>query len=201
MRKSLFLSILLILLLQSCSLAPFSPTTSGRSLGQGKLQANIGQANDNYYIKFAVGLSENLDAGFVTEFGGIATSSIFFKYSIINQPLGLSWNAETGYGSTGSTTQYYLGSTASIAFSSTLELFANGRLNNVSTDEADIELSDYHGNLRINEYDVQYLQFTYGLNVWLSESLGLSLYNIHFTGDDIETKQDATFGAAFLYRI
>lgn len=199
--KVLILSILVTLSLQSCSLAPFSPTTSGKSLGNGNLQTSVGQSNDNLYIRADVGLSENLDFGFVTEFGAISTSALFFKYAIINNPIGPAWNLEFGYGSSGATSLYYVGSTASIAFSETLEFFVNGRLNSVSTDEADLELSDHHGNLKVNEYEVQYLQFAYGMNIWLGKSIGISLYNVHFTGDDIETKQDATFGAAFLYKI
>ena len=201
MTKFHFILLLTIVLTQSCSLAPFSPTTSGRSYGQGNLQANIGQANNNFYMKFGVGLSENFDTGFVTEFGTLATSALFFRYSIINQPTGLSWNTEAGYGSTGSTTLYYVGTTASIAFSETLEIFAGGRINNVSTDEADIDLGDYYGNVKVTEYELVYLQFTYGMNVWLGNGLGLSLYNTHFSGDELESKQDATFGAAFLYKI
>lgn len=188
-------------LLKACSLAPFSPTTSGRSYGQGNVQTDVGQANQNYFIRLGAGLGENFDAGFVTEFGELATSNLFFKYSIINQPIGLSWNVEAGYGSSGPTTIFYTGSTVSVAFSETLELFLNGRLNNVSTDEADIELGDYYGNIRVNEYEVLYAQISYGINLWLNQNFGLSLYNIHFAGDDIETKQDATFGAAFLYRL
>lgn len=189
------------LFIQACSLAPFSPTTSGKSLGKGNLQTDVGQANDNFFIRLGVGLGEDFDAGFVTEFGALATSAIFFKYSIINQPIGPSWNLEGGYGTSGSTTYYYMGSTGSIAFSETIELFLGGKLINVATDEADIELGDYYGNLQVNEYDLFYAQISYGMNLWLSNNIGLSLYNIHFKGDDIETKQDATFGAAFLYKL
>lgn len=199
--KTIFFLFLSAYFTQSCSLAPFSPTTSGKTLGKGNLQTSVGQANENIYIRADVGLAENFDFGFVTEFGGISTSAIFVKYAFINNPVGLAWNLESGYGSSGATSLYYFGSTASIAFSQTLEFFLNGRLNSVSTDEADLELGDYHGNLKVNEFELEYLQFTYGMNIWLGNSLGLSLYNTHFTGDDIETRQDATFGAAFLYKI
>lgn len=185
----------------SCSLAPFSPTNSARSLGKGGMQTQAGRANNSFFMKYAIGLSENFDAGFVTEFGSISTSAIFAKYAITNNPFGFSWGIEGGYGSSDDTQFYYIGSTASYAFGEALEFFINGRLNKANTEEGNIEAGDRNGNLTILEQDLTYLQVAYGMNLWLGKKAGISLFNTHFRGDDIETTQDAVFGAAFLYRL
>lgn len=195
----LFGLIILFITAVSCSLAPSSPTTSGRSYGKGKMQFEVGNVNSTYNMKFGIGASESFDAGFVMEFGAISTSAIFIKYSFINNPTGLSSAFEFGYGSADPTTFYYSGLVASLAFTKEFELFVNGRINSVSTDEADIEKDQFNGNIKILAYDVTYLQLTYGMNIWFNENNGLSLYSVYFRGEDIETIEDSTFGANFLF--
>ena len=196
-----FLSLcLLVVFLNSCSLAPMSMNTSGRSYGAGKLQSEVGNVNSTYHLKFGLGVTENFDAGFLLQFGAISTSALFFKYSFINNPTGFSLATDLGYGSTESTRFYYLGTIASIAFTNEFELFTAARINIVNTDEADIEKDEFNGNVKILAYDVNYLQLAYGMNLWFSQNTGLTLYSMHFRGDDIETSQDSTFGASFMFK-
>lgn len=186
-------------LFSSCSLAPFSPTSSGRSYGAGKMQAEVGNNNSSYHLKFGVGVSKDFDAGFLMEFGVISTSAIFLKYSFINNKTGPSAAFEFGYGSTDTTIFYYGGLVGSLAFSKEFEIFINGRINSVSTDEVDIEKDTFNGNIMITDYDVTYLQGTLGFNIWLNETAGLSLYTTYFAGENLETQQDTIFGGSLLF--
>lgn len=185
----------------SCSLAPFSPTTSARSYGQGKFHSEVGNTNSSYHLKFGFGASKDVDAGFVMEFGEISTSSLFLKYSFLNNETGPSMATEFGYGSTELTQFYYGGLAASLAFSKEFELFLNGRINSVSTDETDIEKDQFHGNIKITSYNITYIQATAGFNVWFSESAGISLYTTYYKGQDLETNKDSVFGGSFLFNM
>ncbi len=147
-----------------------------------------------------MGLSKDLDIGFVMEFGEIATSALFFKYAFLNNKVGPSVALEFGYGSTETSKIYYGGMVGSLAFSEEFELFLNGRVNNVSTDETDIEKDKWHGNIMITDYEVTYLQLTYGFNVWFNDSAGLSLYSSYFKGNNLETIDDSIFGGSFLFK-
>ncbi|MFT6632503.1 MAG: hypothetical protein ACJAS4_002467 [Bacteriovoracaceae bacterium] len=195
----IFVSLLILVFLTSCSLAPFSPTSSGRSYGQGKFRSEVGNSNSSYHLKFGLGVTKDLDAGFLMEFGEISTSALFLKYSFLNNEVGPSMAAEFGYGSTELTKFYYGGIATSLAFSKEFELFANGRINSVSTDETDIEKDKFHGNIMITDYEVTYIQGTVGFNVWFSESAGISLYTTYYKGSNIETNKDSVFGGSFLF--
>ena len=186
-------------MMSSCSLAPFSPTTSGRSYGAGNVHAEAGNNNSSYHFKFGVGLNKDFDAGFVMEFGEISTSAVFLKYSFMNNKTGPSMATEFGYGSTESTIFYYGGLASSLAFSEEFELFLNGRVNSITTDQSDIEKDQFHGNIKITEYQLTYLQASFGFNIWLTDSAGISIYATYFKGDNLETKQDSIMGGSFIF--
>lgn len=194
------LLLLLSSLLTSCSIAPFSTTTSGKSVGAGNFQAEIGNVNNTYNLKVLTGLAKNFDLGFIMEFGAISTAALHMKYSIMNNKTGPSIATEFGYGSTETTTFYYAGMIASLAFSEQFELFVAPRINSVSTEETDIERDKFHGNFKLLAYDVTYVQLTYGFNLFLTETTGLALYSTYFRGEDIETLSDSTFGANFIFK-
>ena len=196
-----FALLLLLLMITSCSLTPFAPSTSGRSYGAGRLQTEVGNTNSNYHLKLGFGASDKLDLGFDMEFGAISTSAIFLKYAIVNNKTGPALGVEFGYGSTESTKFYYGGVVGSIVFGKQFEVFTNLRLNSVSTDESDIEKDEFNGNIKILAYDVNYLQATYGFNLYFSDSAGLSLYSTYFKGQDIETLEDNTFGASLIFNM
>ncbi len=200
MMKNAISIFLVILTLSSCSIAPFSSTTSGRSIGAGNFQFEVGNINNNFNLRIGTGLSPDFDMGFVMEFGSLATTALYTKYSFINNKIGPSLAMELGYGSSESSTFYYAGMIASLTFSRNFELFIAPRINSVSTDSADIELNQDYGNFRLKEYDATYLQLAYGFNLYFSNNAGIALYSTYYKGDEIETLSDSTFGANFLFR-
>jgi hypothetical protein len=193
-------TILLLLTLTSCSLAPFSSNKSGKSYGPGKARFELGTANASYYMKFGYGISENMDFGFVTEFGGFTTSGLFTKYSFINNESGPSLAMELGYGSSETTSYYYGGLIGSLSFTENFELFINPRVVSVSSDETDIELDKTVGNVKVLAYDVNYLYVSAGFNIWFSDVAGLSIYTIYIKGSDLETTEDQTTAGTVLFR-
>lgn len=199
LKIKLYIFLILTQLLSACSLAPFSPTVSGRSYGAGNIHAEAGNNNSSYHFKFGVGLSKDFDAGFVMEFGDISTSAVFLKYSFMNNKTGPSMATEFGYGSTDSTIFYYGGLATSLAFSEEFEIFLNARVNSVSTDETDIEKDKFHGNIKITDYELTYLQASFGFNIWLTKAAGVSLYATYFKGENLETKQDSIMGGSFVF--
>lgn len=198
----LFKLITLILVvgsLQSCSIAPFSSTTSGRTAGAGNFQFDIGNVNNNFNLRIGTGLSPNFDMGFVMEFGSLATTALFAKYAITQNASGPSLAMEVGYGSSSTSSFYYAGLVGSLAFSKNFELFAAPRINSVQADTADVDVGKYYGNFSMTELDAVYLQLAYGFNIFFNKHSGLSIYSTYFNGENIETTSDSTFGANFLF--
>jgi len=190
----------LLFLLSSCSLAPFSASTTGRSAGAGNAVAEFGNANSNYFIKAGMGISKDLDLGYVMEFGNFTTSAIYGKYSFINNKKGPSLAGEFGYGSSDDTIFYYGGAVGSIAFTDSFEVFMNVRMNQVTADENNIEVGDSVGNVELEELEATYIYGAFGFNIWFNESNGLSIYNIYITGDGIKAEPQSSVGGSFLFK-
>lgn len=199
MKKIILLA--LFILATSCSLAPFSSNTSGRSYGAGKAQFEFGSANSSYFMKMGYGLSQNLDLGYVMEFGALSTSGIFTKYSFLNNETGPSLAMELGYGGTDTTTYYYAGLIGSLAFTKYIELFVNPRFNKVSTDEKDVDLGKTYGNIKVNNTELDYLYLAYGINIWFNDVAGISIYSIYVKGDNIESEENQSTAATLLFKI
>jgi len=187
-------------LISSCSLAPFSAGTTGRSYGAGKLQGELGNSNSNYYIKLGFGASKDLDIGYVMEFGGFSTSGIFLKYSFVNNDTGPALAMEVSYGESDTTTFYQLGMISSLAFSKEFEVFINPRINKVESVAEDLELDTSYGNVKVTDVELLYLSMSYGFNIWFSEGAGLSLYGTYIKGDNIETEPEQSFGGSFMFK-
>ena len=185
--------------LTSCSIAPFSSTTSGRTAGAGNFQFDVGNVNNNFNLRIGTGLSPNFDMGFVMEFGALATTGLFAKYAITQNASGPSLAMELGYGSSTTSSFSYAALVGSLAFSKNFELFAAPRINSIQTDSADVDLNKNYGNFKLTEYDAVYLQLAYGFNIFFNKNSGLSLYSTYFNGENIETTSDSTFGANFLF--
>lgn len=194
----IILSLLFLLIFTSCSLAPFSASKSGQSLGAGKASFEMGSANASYYMRFGYGFSKNFDIGYVMEFGGYSTSGIYTKYSFLNNKTGPSLAMELGYGATDTSSNYYGGLVASLAFGKSFELFINPRYNVVTTDENDVDLNKTTGNIKITDTDLKYFYVAAGMNIWFNESIGMSLYVIKVEGDKIESANDSTTAATLL---
>jgi len=196
--KKILSIIFLSLIASSCSLAPFSATNTGQSLGAGKGNFEIGSANASYYMRFGYGISQNFDIGYVMEFGGFATSGIYTKYSFINNKTGPSLAMELGYGAADVSSYSYAGLVGSLAFGKSFELFINPRYNVVRTDEKDLDLNKTIGNVKVTDTDLKYFYLAAGMNVWFTQSIGMSLYIIKIEGDKIESANDSSTAAALI---
>lgn len=199
MINKIFLLIFSSIIFTGCSIAPLAPTNSARSYGKGKIHSELGSLNNIYHLKLGLGVSENLDFGFDMEFGDISTSAFYLKYAFANNAIGPSWGIDFGYGASDTSSLYYFGLNTSLAFSEYFELFLNGRLASVSTEDSDIEANKYYGNLKITDYKLNYLQITSGFNLWITRDFGLSLYATTFQGDKVEMKKDTIVGGSFLF--
>ena len=197
--KNIIFAITLVLF-TSCSLAPFNATNSGRSLGNGNVATEFGNANSNYFMKASAGITEDLDLGYVMEFGEFSTSALLAKYSFLNNDTGPSVAGELSYGSSETTSFYSVGAIGSIAFNEAFEVFANVRFNSVSTDETDIEIGDSVGNIEVEKEEMTYLYGAVGFNIWFNKSNGLSLYNIYIQGDGVNADPQSSVGGAFLFK-
>lgn len=185
----------------SCSLAPFSATNSARSLGVGKASAELGNANSSYFIRAQGGISQNVDVGYVMEFGsGFTTSGVFAKLAFINNPVGPSLAFEGGYGNAENSSHQYGGLIGSIAFTESFETFLNARYNWVSTDDQDIELDERVGHMLIEADELKYLLVSGGFNVWFNQSMGLSIYGSYAYGDDIVWEDGVAMGGSLLLK-
>lgn len=193
----LFLTLPLFILLSSCSFAPFSSTNTGRSLGQGTANLELGNVASNYYIRSLYGVGKNMDAGFVVEFGDLSTSGFILKYSGLNNPEGFAWAVEGSFGGAGDSSYTYIGPIFSLNFGKALEFYSNFRYVSLDLDEADYDVGDSIGGVTFDALEVQYLYSAIGLNVWFSESFGMNLYISYFMGSDVNV-EGTPFGASFI---
>jgi hypothetical protein len=190
----------IILIMQSCSIAPLSSNKSGRSYGPGNTQFEMGSVNSSYYLKLGFGATKDLDIGYVMEFGGLGTSGIFMKYSMLNQKVGPSHALEFGYGGTDTSNYYYAGLVSSLAFNEYFEVFINPRLVKATTDDTDISFGEATGNVIVTEEELAYLYVSTGMNIWISDTFGLSIYTLYLTGDGLETEENFTSAATAMFR-
>jgi hypothetical protein len=193
--------ILVTVLIQSCALAPFSPTSSGTTNGAGTSKASFGSANTNFYLKMDYGLSENFDIGYAMEFGSISTSGLYGVYSVLNQKTGLALAFEGGYGSSGDSSYAYLGMINSLGVSDNLEFFLNIRAVNVETSEDEVTLGDTIGAAKVTGYNPRYFYNTLGINIMTGESIGLSIYSIYIVGHDLYSPNGTGSGVGLIYKL
>lgn len=194
------IQLLTLLFLTSCALAPFNATNTGRSLGAGGVQTEFGNANSTYFMKANAGITEDLDLGYVMEFGDFTTSGLLAKYSFLNNDTGPALAGEGAWGASDTTSYWYLGVIGSIAFNDAFEVFANVRYNSVSTDETDIDEGDKIGNIEVEDFEMSYLYGAVGFNIWFSKFTGLSIYNIYIQGDGVNADPQSSVGGAFLFK-
>lgn len=179
----------------SCSVAPFSNTPTGRSMGAGNTQLVMGNIASNYYARLGVGISQDIDVGYNMEFGNFVTSNFFLRYSIINNDSGPAWGVEYAFGGTDKSEFYYLGTTLSLNFDKAMELYLNLRANNMSIDTDEFELGENVSGTVFTAQEVSFLYTSVGINIWLNELTGLNIYVIKLLGDNVENKT-APVGAA-----
>lgn len=196
---NIFLSALVLVLLNACSLAPFSANNTARSLGAGRASASFGHANSAYYIRAAAGVSPNVDIGYIMEFGSaFTTSGLFAKASLINNQTGPSLAVEGAYGSTETSDYKRAGLIGSLAFDESFEIFASASANFVETTEEDVEFNSPIGGMVIKKEEFSYGLAHAGFNVWFNQSMGLTLYGLQAFGEDIEWEGAISYGGGLL---
>lgn len=191
----------LLILFQSCSLAPFTPATSGTSNGAGVPSVAFGSSNSNFFLKFQHGLSANFDIGYIMEFGALSTSGIFGHYSLLNNKTGYAVAIEGGYGASETSNYSYLGFIQSIGFSENLELFLGIRAVTVETDDKDVTLGDTIGAAKITDYSPRYFYNTFGLNIMTSKTIGINLYGIYIVGHGVHSPDGIGSGFGITYKL
>lgn len=198
--KTVF-SLFILLLLSSCSLAPFAPNQSARSLGAGNSSVQMGSANANTYIQASAGLSDNIDLGYTMEFGDLfTTSGLFTKYSFINNDTGPSLALEAGWGALDTASHSYIGPIFSLAFNESVEFFISARYNWATTEEQDLEVGDKIGRLEVEKNNFSYILAHSGINLWASENIGISLFASYGIGEEITWHEGPAMGAALIFR-
>ena len=182
----------------SCSLAPFSSTTTGRSYGQGKANIAVGNVASSYYTRLGYGISNNLDVAYIIEFGKFNTSGVLAKYSFLNQDSGLSWALEYSLGGTDKSEYWYGGGVVSVRFDKSLEFYLNLRYNRVTIHPDDYTLGNDLGGIAFEDNDLAYLYMSTGMNVWFSENSGINLYIITTQGENV-INESTPFGASMIF--
>jgi len=200
-----------IVLFSSCSLAPFTSTKTARSLGKGTWEIDAG-ISPAYSFSASRGLSHKFDLGLTIE--GQVGAPVFAlngKYAFINkQNEGFSLSGFGGAfsGAGADSYGYYLGPVFSYKVK-WFEPYLVARYNwvkwkgvDLSTDDTDdlfVDLLDF------DDTDISYMQYTFGINFWFSQTFGLNLNLkvITFFGNDVEADDQsgvATPGVALLLR-
>lgn len=197
----LFSFLLLLFVFQSCSLAPFTPGTSGTSNGAGVSRASFGSSNTNFFLKFDHGVSSNFDIGYIMEFGNLATSGITAHYSVANNKTGFALALEGGYGSSATSHYSYLGMINSLGFNENLEIFLGIRAVSAQTAKEDIDLGKTVGAAKVTDYDANYFYNTFGLTIMTSESIGINVYGIYIIGHGVQSPNGMGSGFGLIYKL
>lgn len=184
-----------MLFVASCSVAPFSNSPTGRSIGAGKTLFVIGNVASNYYTRVGAGISQDIDVGYNVEFGNFVTSNFFVRYSILNQQSGPAWGVEYGFGGFDKSEFQYLGTTLSLNFDKLFEFYINTRANWLTINEDDYTLGDNISGASFTALDVDYLYASVGMNIWINEIASLNLYLLKLMGENVVNKT-APFGAS-----
>ena len=194
--QSLF-AVLILVMIESCALAPFSSPKSAQSLGPDKEEIDIGILSLPY-VQYTSGITENLDLGGAIGIQLGYDASIFAKYSIINEPLGSSVAIAGGIG-VGyfliPTRFAYIGPVWSHHWKS-FEIVVHPRWNTVQWDETTLEeeqqdVTDPNSTndeedliLELDGGQLTYGQFHLGMYFWFTERFALSVSGIGFFGDE-----------------
>lgn len=182
--------ILLLALLTSCSLAPFSTTKTASTLGEGKFSGDAGFAPVPY-ARLEIGVKSDFDMAVSIEEQSGLVFNLDAKYSIVNNPEGFSFAVLGGvfYGvDLAKSRGAYFAPMISSKWG-WFEAYALTRINYVrwsgtefvDTDDFFVSLNDY------TNIGFSYLQTTAGTNFWFNPQFGLNIHLSHFQflGSDV----------------
>lgn len=200
------LSLLFILLLTSCSLAPMTSPKSGTSLGEKNYELSAGFSPATN-VGLAVGIKDNFDIGFGYEVQIFSQVSTWAKYSFVNNQEGHSFAMYGGlFAATDISSSYgfFTGPIYSYKYK-WFEHYLVTRFNYVHWDVGVIDSDDKDDSL-FDDIDwgsgsFSYLQFTYGINFHTSKkfALNLSAQYWYFLGGDNES-HNVIPGVEFIFK-
>ena len=116
-----------------------SANQTARTNGTGNIGMNFGNIAGSYVTRIDFGISKNMDAGMVVEFGNYTTGGGVIKYAFLNQDTGPSWAMEIGFGNASESSYTQLGNIMSLNVRS-MEVFWNARIVSQELGPADYTL-------------------------------------------------------------
>lgn len=194
------LSLLVLFFATACAIAPMGPSHTGKTNGAGVGNFNIGLIGSAFYTQAGLGIHDNIDLGFVFEFGGYTTSGITAKYSFLNNTTGPAAALEASYGGSDKSEYHYFGGILSYQMGEALEVFVNGRYNTVQVNGDEYEKGDEIGLVEIKDDDFNYFYLAYGINIWPVPDVGLNIYSASVLGNEIKEKSNSV-GVSLLFKL
>ncbi len=202
------LTILLILVISSCSFAPVTNTKTARSIGDGNYEMTAGLSPAASFA-MGVGVSDNFDLGLTIEQQLLPLLGIWGKYSLFNNNndnaislaayggVFFGENVVDTYGSfAGPVLSYKYGwfeVYTSIIYN--IVRWEDGELDFEGDDDSFLDGISWNGD------SVSYLQFTFGINLWFSDSFGLAVSGKHFMAIGSESQGFGTMpGVELIWR-
>jgi hypothetical protein len=180
MRLSKSMVVVLSLSMLSGCVAPLTSNFSGRSLGKGKVEFDVGGVSFGDMavgaFKFAYGATPNFDLGIQFEYG---CAGLFGKYAIRNpKENGLAFAALIGGGMITNGSYFYAGPILSFKMN-LWEPYIVGRYNYVNYKEI---LYSWNGCSEETKGH-PYFQFTFGSIFWISRKIGFNIELSTLSGD------------------
>ncbi len=179
--------LLALLLTGSCALAPMMSHRSAQTIGKDKNRIQASPGISVLGVSYERGLSENWDLGASLEQQLGFVTSVFSKYSLVNNDQGTSV-ALSGGGFAGSSVAKSSGGYAGTLVSwkkDKFEMFLFPRLNhvnwhgaNLTSDESDQVLVDFINSA--SDITINYVQVTLGFNFYSSNSFNMGFGASYF---------------------
>lgn len=169
----------------SCAIGPLNSSHSARSLGDGN--NNINASIMPIGVEYSRGVSDNVDLGVAVELQFTPLGSVWAKYSIVNNPTGVSYALTSGlFYSDGvenaSSKGGFLGAIVSHR-KDKMEFYFSGKLNRVNWESGSLFTSKdsesiwYTDNGEESE-TFNYLQGNLGMSYWVSPKFNFDISGV-----------------------
>ena len=193
----LLLGLVVVLLNVSCALGPVLNHETARSNGEGKGEFTAMSTSKGYLgLKFDYGILKDLDIGAQWE---SLNTSIYAKYSFLNQPNGSSLAGLIGTGSTFGGNFNYIDLTYSY-MATAFEPYIAARYITVRTDLSELTGNDTSSIFSsITKAEFSYAMAFIGTKYWFSKTLALSAEGSSFisVSDSIQFSENALISLGF----
>ncbi len=186
--QKLLITLISLVLLASCAVAPFSSPKSAKSIGKSKNQIDFG-LSPTPYVMYGHGITKNWDLGFQGETQFFASLALgpWTRYSLINNRKGFSLALYGGasYGFGLLTTYSVFGGPIISYRKGKFEPYLLVRYNITSFSDFDADDTLFDS----GDSSINYLESVAGFNIWMKKDMGINLNVKHFyafedSGDD-----------------